>query len=123
VLTHAVVHDMTVLIVDDNAAVRSLIARLIAPVAGDIHECSGGAEAIEACSKFRPDVVLMDMAMPGLDGIAATRVIRASHPAVRVLIVTDHEGADLRQAAARAGAAGYVVKDNLLELRRLLAQH
>jgi len=114
---------MTVLIVDDNAAVRSLIASLIAPVAGDIHQCSGGAEAIEACAKYRPDVVLMDLAMPGVDGIAATRVIRAAHPAIRVLIVTDHEGADLRHAAARAGATGYVVKDNLLELRRVLTEH
>jgi DNA-binding NarL/FixJ family response regulator len=118
-----VVREMTVLIVDDNAAVRSLIARLIASVAGDIHQCSGGAEAIEACSKYRPDVVLMDLAMPGVDGIAATRVICAAHPTVRVLIVTDHGGADLRHAAARAGAAGYVVKDNLLELRRVLTEH
>ena len=114
---------MTVLIVDDNAAVRSLIARLIAPITTDVRECSGGAEAIDACTRHCPDVVLMDLAMPGLDGIAATRVIRASHPAVRVLIVTDHDGADLRDAAARAGAAGYVVKDNLLELRQLLTEH
>ena len=116
-------HALTVLIVDDNPAVRRLIATVVAPIVRAIHECADGAAAIDACTKLRPDVVLMDLAMPGLDGIEATRAIRAGHPAVRVLIVTDHDGADLREAAAHAGASGYVVKDNLLDLRHLLTQN
>jgi DNA-binding NarL/FixJ family response regulator len=74
---------------------------------------ASGNEAVEKAKELHPDVVLMDISMPGLDGVAATRVIREEEPAVNVVMVT---GSDARQdvAAARtAGAAGYVTKDRI----------
>lgn len=62
----------------------------------------------------------MDLTMPELDGIAATRQIRAAYPRARVVIVTAHDSVSLRERAAEAGAIGYVAKENLLQLRELL---
>ena len=67
----------------------------------------------------RPDVVLMDIAMRG-DGIMATRRIKEVHPEARIVIVANHDEPDLREAATHAGASGYVLKTNLLELRTWL---
>ena len=64
----------------------------------------------------RPDVVLMDIAMRGVNGIAATLQICQADPAARVVIVTDYDDQDLRAAAERAGASGDVLKENLLDL-------
>ena len=74
---------------------------------------ASGSEAVQKSKELEPDVVLMDISMPGLDGVAATRVIRDEQPNVNVVMVT---GSDARQdvAAARtAGAAGYVTKDRI----------
>ena len=61
----------------------------------------------------QPDIVLMDVRMPRMDGLAATRQIREFHPGARVVIVTDYDDEDLRKAAMEAGARGYVLKQNL----------
>lgn len=108
------------MIVDDNAAVRRLIGSIVLPFADEIRECSNGAEAVSAYDAHQPDLVLMDIRMDEVDGIAATRQIKASHPAARILIVTDYDDDALRRAAISAGAFGYVLKENLLELRRWL---
>ena len=68
----------------------------------------------------RPDFVLMDFAMAEVDGIKATRAITEADPAARIIIVTNYDGADLREAARLAGACGYVLKEDLFEVRRLL---
>jgi DNA-binding NarL/FixJ family response regulator len=111
---------MKVLVVDDNAAVRRLIAAVLAPMEPEIVECADGVSAIAAYEAHRPDVVLMDIAMTGLDGIAATAGIIAMHPAARVVVVTNHDGPDLRAAASRAGGRGYVLKDDLVDLPAML---
>ncbi len=111
---------MKFLIVDDNAAVRRLIRSIVLPLAGDICECTGGADALSAYLAQRPDVVLMDIRMKDVDGVQATKQIRAADPKARILIVTGYDDTELRQASMRAGACGYVLKDNLLELVRLL---
>jgi len=108
---------MTVLIVDDNPSVCRVIRAIVAPLVEHVFECCGGEEAIGLYRAHRPDVVLMDVAMRGLDGITATRQIRQVNPAARVVIVTNHDQADLRDAAAAAGACGYVLKTHLLDLR------
>jgi CheY-like chemotaxis protein len=111
----------TILIVENNAAVRSLIREIVGPGAGLIYECADGQEAPAAYLAYRPDLVLMDIAMPGLDGISATIQIRRVDPTARIVIVTNHELPELREAAFRAGICGYVLKTNLLELRNLIA--
>ena len=111
---------MKLLIVDDNAPVRRLIKSILLPLTHDICECGDGAEAVSAYLAQRPDIVLMDIRMNEVDGIQATRQITAVDPTARILIVTDYDDSELRRASMRAGACGYVLKGNLLELVRLL---
>jgi len=111
---------MTVLIVEDNASVRQLIRSIVANLAEKIHECEDGAMALAAYLEYRPDVVLMDIEMKELDGIAATTQIKAAHPAANVVIVTNYDDAELREAARNAGACGYVLKHSLLEINDFL---
>jgi DNA-binding NarL/FixJ family response regulator len=109
---------LKILIVDDNAAIRRLIAAIVLPFAGEIHECADGADALAGYQMHRPDLVLMDICMKNVDGVAATRQIKAADPSARILIVTDYDDDALRRAAISAGACGYVLKESLLELRR-----
>ena len=111
---------MKILIVEDNPSVRRMIRGLIAPLAAEIHECADGAEALAAYTRHRPDFVLMDIAMGEVDGITATAQIVTADPTAKVLIVTSYDGAELRQAAGEAGACGFVLKENLLDLRHML---
>ena len=83
-------------------------------------ECGDGREAVALYPALRPDWVLMDIEMAHLNGILATRSIRADFPTARIVIVTNYNDATMREAAARAGASGYVLKENLLELRQYL---
>jgi DNA-binding NarL/FixJ family response regulator len=95
-----------VMIVDDHAVVRSgLSAFLLAYDDLDIAgEAGGGREAVEACASMSPDVVLMDLVMPGMDGAAATAAIRATCPSVQVIALTSFPEENLVQAALAAGA-------------------
>jgi CheY-like chemotaxis protein len=111
---------MVLLIVDDNAAVRRLIGKVVADLVDDVHECSDGSEALDAYRRFQPDLVLMDVEMEGMDGITATRRIRSEFPDARIVVVTVYGDAQMRAAARAAGACDYVLKDNLLDLRRLV---
>jgi len=111
---------LKLLIVEDSASVRRVIKTVVARLAREIHECNDGAEALAAYTWHRPDFVLMDIQMKLMDGITATRRIKAADPAARVVIVTDYDQPDLREAARQAGACAYVLKENLLELVPLL---
>ena len=113
---------MKILIVEDNAAVRRVIASVLAPLASTIAECSDGRDALAAYETCRPDVVLMDIAMQHRDGLAATAAILAVHPEARVVIVTNHADAGLREAATGAGACGYLLKEHLTDLPALLTR-
>ena len=113
---------MKLLIVEDNAGVRRLIRSLVASVADEICECADGAEVQALYNLERPDFVLMDIQMESMDGITATRQIKATDPTARVIIVTDYNQPDLWEAAGQAGACGYVLKENLLELVPLLEE-
>ncbi len=110
-----------VLIVDDHAPVRALLRAVVGAKADEVFECSRGEDAVAAVAAHRPDLVLMDIEMPGgMDGIAATRAIHARFPDVRVAIVTQYDASDMREAAARAGACAYVLKDNLIDVLTIL---
>ena len=113
---------MKLLIADDNAAVRRLIRNLALPLVREIWECSDGQKAVSAYSSCKPDLVFMDIRMDPIDGIEATRLIKAIDPAARIVIVTDYDDKALRQAAIQAGAVAYALKDNLLDLIRLLEE-
>lgn len=112
---------VSLLIVEDNDHMRRMIRSVVAGLAGPIHECADGAEAAAVYAAHRPDWVLMDVEMSRVDGITATRRITTAFPAARILIVTQYDDARIRRAALEAGARGCVLKQNLLELRTLLA--
>ena len=111
---------MTILIVEDNATIRRLIRRAISDFADKIFECEDGADALAAYTEHRPDAVLMDVRMPRMDGLAATRQLLRHYPGARILIVTDYNDDELRSAARQAGACGYALKNNLTELDAVL---
>lgn len=112
---------MNLLIVEDNQQMRELIRSMLEDLTQGICECSNGAQALDAFNAQRPDWVLMDIKMPVMDGLAATRLIKSADPAARIIIVTEYDDAQLREAARLAGACDYVVKENLHDLRRLLS--
>jgi len=102
-----------VLLVDDQALFREALATLLA-VRDEVEvvgEAADGAEALDRAAALHPDVVLMDLRMPRLDGIAATRRLRAAQPDVRVLALTTFDTDEEVFAALRAGAVGYLLKD------------
>jgi CheY-like chemotaxis protein len=111
---------MKLLIVDDNATIRRMIKSIIKDLAEEISECSDGSEALAVYRERKPDWVLMDIKMKDMDGLAAAKQIRAAFPAANIVIVTNYDEADLREAARAAGARAYVVKEDLFALRDVL---
>jgi len=101
-----------VLIADDDDLMRAGLVELFSsdPSIEIIGEAATGREAVERCRRLGPDVVLMDVRMPDLDGIAATRELTRAAPRVRILILTTFEQDDYVFAALRAGASGFLVK-------------
>jgi len=111
---------MKILIVDDNPRVRWLIKTILEGMVDQFYECADGEGALEAYRASRPDWVLMDIKMTQMDGIVAARQITTAFTDARVMIVTDYDDADLRNAATDAGACEYVIKEELHSLRRIL---
>jgi DNA-binding NarL/FixJ family response regulator len=102
-----------VVVVDDHAVIRAGLEQLLAGT-DDIQvvgEAANGAEALEVVRRIRPDVVLMDLQMPGVDGVAATRAIMAENLGVDVLVLTSFSDSERIIAALNAGAVGYLLKD------------
>jgi DNA-binding NarL/FixJ family response regulator len=102
-----------VLIADDHALVREGLRAVLEGEGGIevVGEAGDGEEAVASCAELLPDVVLMDVRMPRMDGLEATRRVKARTPGVSVVMVTMHENPDYLLEAVRAGAAGYVLKD------------
>jgi two-component system response regulator DegU len=111
-----------ILIVDDNLMMRKTIRAMLADIDTDVRECADGMEAVRTFHALRPDWVLMDVRMNGLDGIDATRTICAAHPDARVIILTNYDDDALRNESRSAGARDYVLKDDLTVLRALLGR-
>ncbi len=102
-----------ILLVDDQAMFREGLRTLLAtqPDFEVVGEAANGEEALRLCSSERPEIVLMDLRMPVLDGVAATRRIRAAHPDTRVIVLTTFDDDEDIFEGLRAGAVGYLLKD------------
>jgi two-component system, NarL family, response regulator NreC len=101
-----------VLIADDHAIVRAGLRALLKGEAGLelVGEASGGEETLRLVESLHPDILVLDLSMPDLDGIQVTKRVQSTAPDVRILILTVHEDEALLREAIRAGAAGYILK-------------
>ena len=114
------------LLADDHLMLREGLRRSLTEEGFDvIGEAANGEEAVQLAVELQPDVVLMDVTMPVVDGIEAARQVKSQAPEVRVVMLTMHADADMVASAIRAGAAGYLVKDcsteEIVEAIRLAA--
>lgn len=107
------VEPIRVLIADDHPVVREGLSAMLnaAPDLIIVGEAGDGSEAIAACRRLLPDVVLMDLQMPRMDGLAAIRTLSAEFPRIHILVLTTFDSDSYIQDALRAGALGYVLKD------------
>jgi NarL family two-component system response regulator LiaR len=101
------------MLVDDFDMVRSGLAVFLETFDDLVlvGEASDGAEAVRLCAELQPHVILMDLVMPRMDGVAATRAIREAHPDVQVIALTSFDDRDLVKGALQAGAVGYLLKN------------
>jgi DNA-binding NarL/FixJ family response regulator len=101
-----------VLIVDDHAFIRRGVQTILHPFPEweFCGEADNGKDAIRLADELKPEVIIMDVSMPGLNGIEATRAIRKTHPGAKIVLLTLHESAELLRSGFRAGARGYLLK-------------
>ncbi len=101
-----------VLIVDDHAFIRRGVQSILQafPEWEMCGEASNGTDAVRLANELNPDVILMDVTMPGMNGIDATRMIRRAHPLMKIVLLTLHESSEILRNGFRAGANGYLLK-------------
>jgi DNA-binding NarL/FixJ family response regulator len=104
-----------ILVVDDHPVVRRGIRTLLGGRAEweIVDEAQDGVEAVDKANRLKPDVILLDVSMPRMDGLEACRRIRKNVPQSEILIVTQHDSPQMMREAMEAGARGYVVKSNV----------
>jgi len=118
-----------ILLVDDHPIVRQWLRALLEGRPGweVIGEASDGLEAVDQATRLHPDVMVLDVTMPRMNGLEACRVIRQKTPGLEILFVTQHDSPQMMREALDAGARGYVVKSNaardLLEAVEAVSQH
>jgi DNA-binding NarL/FixJ family response regulator len=106
-------HPARVLLADDHPALLAMAASTLAGECEVVGTVGDGAGLLAAAAKLDPHVIVLDIAMPQLDGLEAARQLRLSHPRTRLIFLTVNEDADFARAAFTAGALGYVVKSRL----------
>jgi DNA-binding NarL/FixJ family response regulator len=120
---------MRILLVDDHPVVRHGLKTILEARQGwqVIGEASNGLEAVEKAGTLSPDVMVLDITMPTMNGLEACRLIRRQSPTLEILFVTQHDSPQMMREALEAGAKGYVVKSNaardLLEAVEAVSQH
>ena len=107
--------EAAVLVVDDDAPIRRMLERTLAGEGYDVSSAADGGEALVAVERSVPDLVVLDVAMPGIDGVAVCRRIRGKHVTVPILLLTARDGVDERVAGLDAGADDYLVKPFAVE--------
>jgi DNA-binding NarL/FixJ family response regulator len=118
-----------ILLVDDHPIVRQGLKTLLEGQLGweVVGEASDGLEALDKAASLQPDVLVLDVTMPGMNGLEACRLLRQRAPDVEILFVTQHDSPQMMREALDAGARGYVVKSNaardLLEAVKSVSQH
>jgi NarL family two-component system response regulator LiaR len=102
-----------VMIVDDHEMVRDGLAVLVDGFddLALVGEASNGAEAVELFSRVKPDVILMDLSMPKMDGIATTKVLRENHPDIKIIALTSSQDSERQRLATQAGATKFLLKN------------
>lgn len=110
-------HRARVLVVDDHAVVRGGLCTFLGACddMAVVGQACNGEEAVRLCDELEPDLVLMDLVMPRMDGIAATRAIRIAHPDMQVLVLTSFQEEDMVRSALEGGAAGFLLKNSSVE--------
>jgi CheY-like chemotaxis protein len=114
---------MKIMIVEDNPKVRRLIRYALNEGCHAVIECTDGADTLEAYTIHRPDLVLMDIQMPRLDGLAATKILKKHYPDAKIHILSDYDEDEMRFAATVAGASGYTSKTHIDELDLIVKQY
>ena len=111
---------MKIMIVDDNSEMRALIRRMLGDLAEEIQECGDGQSALAHYEEQGPDWSVVDVGMPGIDGLAVTSRIKSRHPEAQIVIITESSNAQMKAVAFQNGATAFVPKENLLELRTVI---
>ncbi|HTK80869.1 MAG TPA: response regulator [Bacteroidota bacterium] len=111
---------MLIQIVDDSTNMRETIKSVLTGLRAQFIEADNGRDAVQQFASQSPDLVIMDVCMDLMDGIEATQAIRSASPDAKVIIVSQYVDDDLRAAAQKAGAAEYVLKDDLSALVRII---
>ena len=103
---------INILVADDHAVVRAGLRAVIQsdPTLNIIAEATGGLEALSLIEKTQPDVIVLDLSMPDMDGIMVTKELHAKYPNIRILILTVHEDEAMLREVMRSGASGYILK-------------
>lgn len=112
-MTETMMRQITVLLVDDVTSVRKGLSTLL-QLKGDLKivgEAENGLEAVKLAEQLKPDVILMDLAMPELDGFEATRRIKANHPQIGIIVFSIHGDGDTREKARAVGADAFINKE------------
>ncbi len=111
---------MKYLVVDDNDVIRGVIRQALSGESDTVAECPTGDDALAVYEEVRPDYVLLDIQMPGKDGIQTARELKQRFPDARIIIVTEFDTPAFRKAALKAGAHALVSKEEIFRLKDML---